>query len=67
MNMSQQEAVVFMSAIMRKFHLELTNEDDPKHWAVFDNDPDKRKGRSSLAVSLNARGGVHFKIHPVSV
>ncbi|TPX36705.1 hypothetical protein SmJEL517_g01205 [Synchytrium microbalum] len=60
MNMAQQEAVVFMSNIIRNFSLELVREDSPEHWAVFSEDPSKRRGRYSPAFSLSARGGIHF-------
>ncbi|KXS09953.1 cytochrome P450 [Gonapodya prolifera JEL478] len=61
MNMATQEAVVFMTEIVRKFHLELVNEDDPKHWG----NPETKKGRYGLALTLVMRGGVEFKVHPL--
>ncbi|TPX41686.1 hypothetical protein SeMB42_g05461 [Synchytrium endobioticum] len=61
MNMAQQEAVVFQAAILRNFHLELVNEDDPRHWGKYDTDPAKRMGRASPALTLSMRNGVNFK------
>ncbi|TPX30809.1 hypothetical protein SmJEL517_g05711 [Synchytrium microbalum] len=79
MNMAQQEgwsavrfgvsstidSVVFMSNIIRNFSLELVREDSPEHWGVFSEDPSKRLGRSSPALTLNARCGIHFKPIPL--
>ncbi|TPX30810.1 hypothetical protein SmJEL517_g05712 [Synchytrium microbalum] len=65
MSMAQQEAVVFMSTIIRKFSLELVGDDSPKHWGRWDPDPAKRAGRESIALTLNARNGITFKVHPV--
>ncbi|KAJ3337710.1 hypothetical protein HDU93_000658 [Gonapodya sp. JEL0774] len=60
MNMATQEAVVFMVALLREFHLELVNEDDPKHWADYE----QKQGRHGLALTLVMREGVEFRVHP---
>ncbi|TPX41345.1 hypothetical protein SeLEV6574_g06139 [Synchytrium endobioticum] len=62
MNMAQQEAVVFMVAIARKFDLELVLEDMPEKWAVWNEDATLRRGRYDVAATLSCRGGVHFKL-----
>ncbi|TPX31368.1 hypothetical protein SmJEL517_g05294 [Synchytrium microbalum] len=62
MNMAKQEAITFMAAIIRNFSLELVNDDDPKHWGDFEH----KLGRSSLALTLNAREGIEFKLHPIA-
>ncbi|TPX33735.1 hypothetical protein SmJEL517_g03480 [Synchytrium microbalum] len=60
---SIQEAVCFLSSILRSYHLELTNEDDPKHWGEWNENPALRKGRYGNHVTLSLRGGCEFKVH----
>ena len=43
--MAVQEGVTFVTQILRKFHLELVNEDQPQKWGKYDVDPAKREGR----------------------
>ncbi|TPX35741.1 hypothetical protein SmJEL517_g01953 [Synchytrium microbalum] len=66
MNMATHEALILMSDIYRRFHLELVNEDDKSKWGVWNEDPAKRRGRYGLGVTLSMRGGVEFKVHHVS-
>ncbi|TPX34814.1 hypothetical protein SmJEL517_g02535 [Synchytrium microbalum] len=62
MNMAQQEGVVFLATIARKFDLELVKEDEKAKWAVWNEDPLLRKGRYDVAATLSMKGGVHFKV-----
>jgi hypothetical protein len=36
---------VLMSTIIRRYDLNIVNEDDPKKWGLYDADPAKRRGR----------------------
>lgn len=56
---------VLLSSIVRKFHLELTNEDDPKHRGLWNEDPAKRKGRYHIQVTSAFKNSLEFKVHPV--
>ncbi|KAI9020376.1 cytochrome P450 [Hyaloraphidium curvatum] len=58
-NMAIQEGVTFLTQILRRFHLELVNEDEPQKWGDFA----KREGRYSQALTLGARDKVEFKVH----
>ncbi|KAI9030243.1 cytochrome P450 [Hyaloraphidium curvatum] len=62
-NMALQEGVTFITQILRKFHLELVNEDEPQKWGKYSEDPAKREGRYSIALTLGARGAVEFRVH----
>ncbi|TPX34817.1 hypothetical protein SmJEL517_g02536 [Synchytrium microbalum] len=67
-NMAKQEGVVFLASIVRHFdRFELVNEDDPKKWAVFSDDPFLRRGRYGVAATLSMRSAVHFKLHRKTV
>lgn len=65
MNMATQEAQVLLAAILSDLHLELVNEDEPEKWAVWSEDPEKRKGRQDQQLTLALRGGIDFKVHLV--
>jgi cytochrome P450 len=64
-SMATQEAVVFISSIVNKYHLELVNEDEPRKWGMWSELPEERKGRYVIALTLGLRGGMDFLVHAV--
>ncbi|TPX32165.1 hypothetical protein SmJEL517_g04672 [Synchytrium microbalum] len=60
MGLATQEGICFLATILRRYHLELVNDDEPRHWG----DPKGKRGRYGLSLTLSMRGGVEFKIHP---
>ena len=42
-----------MSTIVRKYDLNIVNEDDPKKWGLWNVDPAKRKGRYDIQVGTS--------------
>ncbi|KAI9026357.1 cytochrome P450 [Hyaloraphidium curvatum] len=65
MNMATQEAMTFMAQIIRRFSLQLVNEDQPEKWGKFDADPAKREGRYGFALTLCVRESMDFRVNKV--
>ncbi|KAI9026358.1 cytochrome P450 [Hyaloraphidium curvatum] len=63
MNMATQEAMTFLAQIVRRFSLELVNEDRPEKWGKFDVDPAKREGRYGFALTLCVRDSMDFRVN----
>ncbi|KAI9023400.1 cytochrome P450 [Hyaloraphidium curvatum] len=60
MNMATQEAVVFISTLVRRFKFNLVLENEPRKWGVWNEDPTKREGRYGFMITLDLREGVDF-------
>lgn len=64
-NFAQQEACVFLSTLIRRFHFDLVGEDDPAKWGKWDVDPAKREGRYTESITLGMRGSLDLKVTPL--
>ncbi|KAI9016637.1 cytochrome P450 [Hyaloraphidium curvatum] len=54
MQMATQEALVFLCSIVRRFDLQVVNEDHPSKYGV----PETKEGRYIFGISLGMRGGL---------
>jgi hypothetical protein len=63
--MATQEAVTILSNIIRQFKFTLVNEDQFEKWGVWNENPEERKGRYSVALTLGIRNGMDFMVEKI--